>query len=203
MTNRSREERLKEEVERFISAHPLREEHRNLIRSFLAGDIIEEESAQVTRDFVDEYVRVLRGLAAVTPDLQKEVSEALRSARLAPNEAFAEAVLHRLADDPVAAIRHIEVADAATTKRNSLNARSPRVSVHDWWSVQIGDCVEGQSDVMPSEVREYLLQIEGVSFGEGVFRYAGQDKDSGLEIEPISNAQLRSKTYAAKKRYRA
>jgi hypothetical protein len=203
MTNRSREERLKKEVERLISDHPWSEEHLALIRAFLEGDMIEEESAQVARDFIDEYVRVLRGLAAVTPDLQKEVSQKLRAARLPLDQEFNEAVLHRFADDPAAAIKRIEARDAALSERNATNAKKPRVSRRDWWSDRIGDYVEHRPNAALECVKEYLLQIEGVSFQASKFRYVGQDQDHGVTIDPISSDSFRSKTNAAKKRYMA
>jgi hypothetical protein len=200
MTSRSRDKRLMEDVERFIIDHPFNDEHRELIRSFLDGGELDEDGAHVARDFVDDYVKVLRGLGEVTPDLKKEISERLRAARLAFDKAFPEAVLHRLADDPADAIKHIEARDAASTLRNSNSARSPRVSRHDWWAERIGDCVDDVTDAMPEDIYEYLLQIEEVSFSNGTFRYAGPETHKGVPIEPMSKQQARAKMYAAKKR---
>ena len=200
MTSRSRDKRLMEEVERFIFDHPFNDEHRELIRSFLSGGEIDEDGAQVARDFADDYVKVLRGLSEVTPDLKKEISERLREARLAPDKAFTETVLHRLADNAAAAIKHIEARDTVSTARNSKSAKSPRVSRHDWWAERIGDCVDDLPDAMPKDIYEYLLQIEGVSFANGTFRYAGPETHKGTPIEPISKKQARAKLYSAKKR---
>ena len=200
MTSRSRDKRLVEEVERFIADRPFNEEHRELIQSFLGGGDIDEDCAQVARDFVDEYVKVLCGLGEVTPELKKAVSERLRAARLAFDKAFPETVLHRLADDPADAIAHIEARDAASTARNSNSARSPRLSRHDWWAERIGDCVDDVPDAMPNDIYEYLLQIEEVSFSHGTFRYAGPETHKGVPIEPMSKPQARAKMYAAKKR---
>lgn len=200
MTSRSRDKRLMEEVERFIFEHPFNDKHRELIRSFLGGGEINEGCAQVARDFADEYVKVLFGLGEVTPDLKKAVSERLRAARLTFDKAFPETVLHRLADDPAGAIKHIEARDAASSARNSNSARSPRLSRHDWWAEQIGDCVDDVPGAGPEDIYEYLLQIEGVSFANGTFRYAGPETHKGTPIEPISKKQARAKLYAAKKR---
>lgn len=200
MTSRSRDKRLVEEVERFMADHPFNDEHRELIRSFLGGGEIDEDCAQVARDFADEYVKVLFGLGEVTPDLRTEVSERLRAARLTFDKAFPEAVLHRLVDDPTDAIKHIEARDAALTARNSNSARLPRPGSQDWWAERIGDCVDDFLGAMPEDVYGYLLQIEGVSFANGKFRYAGPETHKGTPIEPISKQQVRAKMYAAKKR---
>jgi hypothetical protein len=189
-----------DEIERIITNYPYNDEHRELIRSFLGGGLIDEDCAQVARDFTDDFVKVLRGLGDATPELQKEISEKLRSARLDPDRAFTETVLHRLADDPAAAIKHIEVRAAASTARNSMNARSPRVSRHDWWAERIDDCVDDHPDATPGDIYEYLLQIDGVSFTNGMFRYDGPDMHRGIAIEPLSKPQVRAKMHAAKKR---
>ena len=203
MSNLSREQRLDNTLDEMIENMDMSSAHRDLIQSFRSGDPLHETNAQDLRDFVDDLVRIQFGEAEITAELKDYVTAKLRSARLDHSLAFPETILHRLADCPMAAIKQIEARDADLSERTAKIAKSPRLSRHDWWSAQIGDYVEDHPQAVPEDVRKYLLQIEGVSVLNGVFRYAGQDKAMGLEIESISNAQVRSKTFAAKKRYTA
>ena len=200
MTNRSREQRDLDAIDRMIAELPLSDEHKELIREFLAGVPLDEENAHVARDFADKWVQVLAGSAEITTKLKDHVSKALGAARLSHDLLFPEAILHRLSDDPAAAVSLIGARDAERSAQNAHNAGLPREAAQDWWSLRISDCMEDNIDASPSDVKAYLLEIDGVSFRNGFFTYDGPETHRGQRVQPISMDQLRSKRRAALKR---
>lgn len=197
MTNRSREKRYQDAVDRSTAELPIKDDHKELIREFLAGPPIEAGSAQEARVFVDEWVRVLAGAAQTTNRLKDHVSKKLSRARLSHDLTFPEAVLHRLSDDPAAAVSLIEARDAVRSAQNAHNAGLPREAAQDWWSLRISDCMEDNIDASPSDVKAYLLEIDGASFRNGLFIYDGPETHRDEKIQPMSMNSLRSKRRAA------
>ena len=200
MTNRSSEQRYQDAVDRIIAELPINDGHKELIREFLGGIPIEAGNAQEARVFVDEWVRVLAGAAQITTLSKNYVSTILGSARLSHDLLFPEAILHRLSDDPAAAVSIIDARDEERSTQNARNAAQSREAAQDWWSLRIGDCMEDNIDASPSDVKAYLLEIDGVSFRNGKFIYDGPETHRGDRIQTISMDQLRSKRRAALER---
>jgi hypothetical protein len=197
MTNRSREQRDLDGVDRIVAALPLNDEHKELVREFLEGTPLDEANANEARVFADQWFQILKGLPEITQELNDYVSKSLGSARLSHNLVFPEAILHRLADDPAAAISHIAARDEEISAKNTRRGAKPREGRHDWWSLRIGDCMEDNNDASPSDVKDYLLEIDGVSFRNGFFRYDGPETHRDEKIQPMSINSLRSKRRAA------
>jgi hypothetical protein len=124
----------------------------------------------------------------------KLVLDMLRSARLPWGNAFHETVLHRLADDPAAAVRHIEERDASLADANSRNALNARPTRQDWWSKNVEDCLDGHVEASADEVIEYLLETGNVFWLESKLHTRDGSAD------PIDREQVRAKLRAAKKR---
>jgi hypothetical protein len=197
VTNRSREQRLEDAVDEIIASLPLSDEHRELVRSFRQGQDFDASNADDARAFVDEWVKILADVQEQTPEFRRHVTKMLTSARLDHTLSFPETVLHRLADEPLAAISHIEARDTAISKQNALIAGNPRESRQDWWSLRICDCMEDDNLASPSDVKDYLLEISDVFVRDGHLVYGGSETHNGETVEPISMDQLRSKRRAA------
>lgn len=195
MTRKSRPRNADEHVDRLLEDLPLNAEQRAFIANWRQGDQLDadynpDEAQQVAL----ELMRLAYGITDTDAGFDQWALHQLANARLDWRLAFNETVLHRLADTPAQAIRHIEERDAEQSSLNSENARKDRPKAQDWWGQHIQDCLEGNFSASSDDVISYLLETGKVAWDGKMLLHIENAAD------PISQAQVRSRIKAAKKR---
>jgi hypothetical protein len=195
MTRKSRPRSADEHVDRLLEDLPLNAEQRAFLANWRQGDQLDaDHNPDEAQQVALELMRLAYRITDTDAGFDQWALHQLDNARLDWRLAFNETVLHRLADTPAQAIRHIEERDAEQSSLNSENARKDRPKAQDWWGQHIQDCLEGNFSASSDDVISYLLEAGKVEWDGEMLRHIENAAD------PISRAQVRSRMKAAKKR---
>jgi len=185
-----------EHVARILEELPWTDEQRALIASWRQGELIDEQDANEAQVIALALMRLAYGVPQADTEFDQWALQQFAKARLDWRQSFTETVLHRLADVPADAVRHIEERDGERSRQNSENAKHSRDKSQDWWSQRIHDCLDDNISASSRAVIEYLLATDEVEWDGKMLRHVQN------AAEPISRAQVRSRMNSAKKRIR-
>lgn len=195
MTRKSRPRSADEHVDRLLEDLPLNAEQRAFIATWRQGGPLDaDQNPEKARQVALDLWRLAHGITDTDAGFDQRALQQFANARFNWRLAFNETVLHRLADAPAQAIRHIEERDAEKSSLNSENARKDRPKSQDWWGMHIQDCLEGNFSASCDDVIEYLVETGQLEWNGKMLRHIENAAD------PISRAQVRSRMMAAKKR---
>lgn len=183
----------KERAESYLSQQPFRTEHRRYLQTFLSGDDLTGEDADIVLEVALDWRRRVEGISSVDPAFDDETRRVLMTARLHADHALREGFLSRLGEDPAAALKYLEEGNKSLSRRNSLAASHDRASRQDKCTKLIGDCLDDNPSASLDEVWEYLREAPGVQEQEPNRRLMIDDGE-------VDRSRVRSKLRAARKK---
>lgn len=183
----------KERAESYLSEQPFRTDHRRYLQTFLSGDDLTGEDADIVLEVALDWRRRLSGHSNPDPAFDDETRKHLMTARLHADHALREGFLHRLGEDPAAALEYLEEWNDSLSRRNSHAASHDRASRQDKCTKLIGDCLDDNPSASPDEVWEYLRQAPGVQEQEPNRRLI-------IDDEEVDRTRVRRKLRAARKK---
>jgi hypothetical protein len=183
----------RELVERYLSEEAFDPDHRRYLQTFLSGDDLTGEDADIALEVALDWRRRRLGRSNPDPAFDDETRRLLMTARLHADHALREGFLSRLGEDPAAALKYLEEWNNSLSRLNSLAASHDRASRQDKCTKLIGDCLDDNPSASLDEVWEYLREAPGVQEQEPNRRLM-------IDDEEVDRSRVRSKLRAARKK---